>query len=163
MPITNDVNSTISEEDLKEISAVLDKLYGMLEPKTISLTPKLRQKLPKIGDKNLAFVEKTIDLAVKNPDFVPSFVNLEESKKDFNRAKTIRVIKRKIGIINQKLEDTGIKSGNEAFSASLVIYNHITDMAKTIRSVEAQKARDELSVRFRRNSSKSKGQKAASD
>lgn len=163
MPITDDVNFTLSEDELKEISDVLDKLCGMLEPKTISLTPKLRQKLPKMGDKNLAFVEKTIGMADKNPDFVPSYIKLEETKKDFNRAKAIRVIKWKIEVINQKLEDTGIKSGNEALSTCLVIDNHIKDMAKAIRSVEAQMALDELRVRFLRNSSKSNRQKAASD
>lgn len=148
MPLTNNVSFTLSEEELNEINSALDNLYRILEPKTISLTPELRQELPKMGDKSLAFVEKALELGEQNPEFVPQFVNLEEAKKDLNGFKTIRSVKRIIDVLNQKLEDTGIQAGNEAFSASRGIYDQIKMMAKAIHSVEAQKARDELKARF---------------
>jgi hypothetical protein len=162
MPHTNIVSFTLSEEELNEINSALDILERILLPKTISLTPEIRQELLKMGDKTVAFVEKAIEMGDHNPEFVPQFVDLEETKKDFNGVKTIRSVNRRIGAISQRLDDTAMQAGSEAYSACRGIYGQIQMIAKATQSVEAQKARDELSVRFIVRSAKSKEQETAS-
>lgn len=148
MPFTNIVSFTLSEEELNEINSSLDTLERILTPKTISLNPELRRELPKMGDKSLGFVEKAIDLGEHHPEFLPQFVDLEEAKKDLDGVNTIRPVKRRIGFIFQRLEDTGIQAGSEAYSAGRGIYDQIKMLAKSVQSVEAQKARDELKARY---------------
>ena len=67
MTITNKVRFTLSDQELLEINTALDTLYRILAPKTISLTPKQRRGLAKIGDKTFAFAEKALELGIKIP------------------------------------------------------------------------------------------------
>lgn len=79
MAITNKVRFTLSDLELSEINTALDTLYRILAPKTISLTPKQRRSLAKIGDKSLAFAEKAIELGNQNlcPGSYPSIARFQ--------------------------------------------------------------------------------------
>ncbi len=156
MSITNKVSFTLTDEELTEVNAALDTLYRILEPKTIDLTPELRKELPKMGDKTFAFVEKAIELGNQNPDFVPSFVDIKEANVDFQAFKILRVANRRIEALTQKLEDTQLQSGSEVFMVTLGIYNQIKAVAKALGTVESQKAKNELGIRFPGNSAKMK-------
>lgn len=156
MSITNKVSFILNNEELSEINAALDTLHRVLVPKTIALTPAIRRELAKMGDKTFAFVEKGMELGNQNPDFVPLFVDLNEANTDFQAFKLLRMINRRIDALSQLLEDTQIQSGNEVFMVTLGIYNQIKAVVKAVGSVESQKAKDELSVRFPGNAAKMK-------
>jgi len=49
----------------------------------IALSNEERRGLPKMGDKTIPFVEKVIEYASSNPEFIPSFMDLQELKNDF--------------------------------------------------------------------------------
>jgi len=155
MTITNIVSFTLSDEELAEVNAAMDTMSRIMGPKTISLTPELRHELPKMGDKTLAFVEKAIEVANQNPGFVPSFMDMAETNRDLDAFRTLRVIGRKLAVMTQQIEDTGIQAGSEAYTAALGIYGHIKSVVKAVGSVESQKAKDELSARFPGNRAKS--------
>lgn len=162
MAITNYVSFTLSEEEAKEVNSALDTLERILNPKTVSLTPEIRRELPKMGDKTIAFVEKAIELGDQNPEFVPQFIDLDEAKKDLDGVKIIRTINRRVEVLSQRLEDSGMQAGTEAYSAGRSIYDQIKMLAKSTHSTEAQKARDELSVRFVGKQVKNKEQETVS-
>ncbi len=162
MSITNKVSFALSDQELSEINAALDTLYRILTPKTIALTPELRKQLAKMGDKTIAFTEKGMELGNQNSEFVPSFVDMKEANVDFQAFKLLRMINRRIDALSQLLEDTQMQSGNEVYSVVLRIYDHIKAIAKSIGSMEAQKAKDELSARFPGSSSKMKALKQPS-
>jgi len=163
MAITNKVRFTLSDLELSEINTALDTLYRILAPKTISLTPKQRRSLAKIGDKSLAFAEKAIELGNQNPDFVPPYVNMEEANIDFQALKLLRMLERKINNLSQLLEDTETQSGNEANTVARGIYDQITDIAKEVGSVESQKAKEELRSRYPKTSTKAKVSESPSE
>jgi len=71
----------------------------------INLTPEERSNLPKMGDKSIPFVEKTLELAVTNPQLVPPFVNVEELRKDFSLAMELRDILIIVKQLYEKLDD----------------------------------------------------------
>ena len=48
----------------------------------MDLTPEQRKSLPKMGDKSQAFVNKALEVATQNPDFLPGSFDLEEMKRD---------------------------------------------------------------------------------
>ncbi|NLE25906.1 MAG: hypothetical protein GX625_11310 [Clostridiaceae bacterium] len=162
MPHTNNVSFTLSEEELNDINSALDTLERILLPKTISLTPEIRHELLKMGDKTIAFVEKSLEYGEQNHQFVPQFVDLEEAWKDLNGVKTIRTVDRRIDVLSQRLDDTRMQAGSEAYSASRSIYGQIQLIAKATHSVEAQKARDELKARFMGRSAKPNEQETVS-
>ncbi len=148
MPHTNIVSFTLSEEELNAINSALDTLEKILLPKTISLAPEMRHELQKMGDKTISFVEKAFEYGDRNHDFVPKFIEMEEAWKDLNGVKTIRTVDRRINVLSQRLEDTRMQAGSEAFSAARSIYGQIQLIADATHSVEAQNARDELKARF---------------
>ena len=163
MAITNKVSFTISDEELTEVNGALDAISRIFEPRAISLTPESRRDLPKMGDKTIAFVEKTIELANQNPDFVPPFVDLSEMNVDLNGFKALRVINRRLEALSQMLDDTGIQSGSEAYSVALSIYNQVKAVAKATHSAESQQAEKELSARFPGNPAKPKDPEPVSE
>jgi hypothetical protein len=163
MTITNKVRFTLSDQELLEINTALDTLYRILAPKTISLTPKQRRGLAKIGDKTFAFAEKALELGNQNPDFVPSYVNIEEANIDFQGLKLLRMLDRKVDALSQLLTDTQTQSGNEAFTVARGTYDQIKYIVKEVGSVESQKAKEELRSRFPKNPTKAKGSEASSE
>lgn len=156
MSITNKVSFVLTDQELSEINTALDTLYRILVPKTIALTPKLRKELAKMGDKTFAFAEKGMELGNQNQAFVPTYIDMSEANIDFQAFKLLRMINRKIDALSQLLEDTQIQSGNEVYSVVLKIYDQIKAIVESIGSVEAQKAKDELSARFPGNATKTK-------
>jgi hypothetical protein len=81
--MSSNVHNTSIPKDLIEQSiAKIDEVIAMLKAYLYSLTPEDRQNILKMGDKSLAFVEKTDELAGINPQFVPPYVNLDDLKTD---------------------------------------------------------------------------------
>lgn len=156
MALTNIARFVLSDEELSEVNTAMETLYRILTPRTISLTPEIRRELLKMGDKTFAFVEKAMELANQNPDFIPAYVDLNEANIDFQAFKLLRMINRKIEALSQLLEDTQIQSGSEVYTVTLSVYDQIKAIAKAVGSVESQKAKEELSTRFPGNLAKKK-------
>jgi hypothetical protein len=63
MPIQNQVAVTFTEEQITQIRGALQTLDTVLKPQLIQLGPQSRQELPKMGDKSIGFVSKTLEYA----------------------------------------------------------------------------------------------------
>jgi hypothetical protein len=73
----NDKHTTaIPEATITQIHGQITVVLQTLAPYTIAFTPHERQTMPKMGDKSLAFVEKTHDYAVDNPTLTPSYLDM---------------------------------------------------------------------------------------
>ena len=57
--MNNTHNQSIPQADLDEIKQSVEKAINLLKPYTIPLTPGERSNMAKLGDKTLAFVDKT--------------------------------------------------------------------------------------------------------
>ena len=96
----------------------------------INLTPEERSTLPKMGNNTLSFVSKALGYAEANPAFVPPYTNVPELRKDFNLASQLTLIAQKLTMLAEKVNDTNLALGSEAYVAALSFYNATKQAAK---------------------------------
>ncbi len=147
MPKENAVSIQISAADLKKVIDAFKTIEATLKPYLIALTPEERKQLPKMSDKTVPFVEKTLDYARSNPQFAPSYMSIPELKIDVESVYTFTQIARPIDQLREGLGDTMMLAGSEAYIAALVYYNSVKQAAK-MNVPGARAIYDDLSKRF---------------
>ena len=103
----------------------------------------------KVADSNLPSVEKTLEYAESNPEFVPPFLSVPELRVDVEALSLLNSFIRGLQQTVGNLSDIAILSGHEAMFGSLTYYNSVKQAAK----MECDKAKtifEELSKRFKR-------------
>lgn len=126
----NKHSQSIPQEKIDEALGLVDQAYNILSSYLLSLTDDERQTIPKMGNKTLSFVEKTGKLAALNPQYCPSFFNLEDFRIDLNDALALGGIISRAKQLERALEDTQMVSGSEAYVQAGVVYQNIKLAAK---------------------------------
>jgi len=125
MALENRVSIQITPEDQQAIEGALDTLKTKLQPYLHSLTPKDRKELPKMNDRSVAFVNKSLEYAESNTALVPAFVDVAELRKDLEAVENLTQFRRQVEEIFTLLDDTVMLAGSEAYVASLAFYNSV--------------------------------------
>ncbi|MBN2743987.1 MAG: hypothetical protein JXR39_08855 [Marinilabiliaceae bacterium] len=142
----NKVSITLAAAAITNITTALATIEKNL-PALINLTADDRKALPKMGDKTLAFVSKALEYAKQNPTLVPTFLNMAEFEKDVTAASSLNTVLKPLQQLTEKLDDTTLQAGSEAYSAALVFYASIKSAAKA--GVPGVKTiNDDLQARF---------------
>lgn len=128
MPYQN-VSAELKPDEKNEIINLIQQLTQKMTF-LINLTPEERINLPKMGDKSIAFVEKALELAEANPQLVPPFVNVSELRRDFELAINLREIFMLVKQLYEKLDDTTLAVGSEAYVSALSFYNSAKNASK---------------------------------
>jgi hypothetical protein len=102
-----------------------------------------------LGDRSLPFTDHTFMLANERKDIVPGYVNMEEFKKDLDLYKKCKELLKPLEIAHERLIDTYIAAGSDAFSAARKIYNHVKGMVKA-NMPGASIIHDELKKRYKK-------------
>ncbi|MEI6767283.1 MAG: hypothetical protein WCM76_16755 [Bacteroidota bacterium] len=123
------ISASLTEEEKLAIAQLLNEVDSKM-PFLMSLTPEQRHGAYKLGEKTVSFVDKAIDFARTNPGLVPSWLDFQEYLKDYKLFKDILEIKRLAATLLQKLDDTAMEAGIEAFGASITFYNSVKAAAK---------------------------------
>ena len=119
------INEEAQANILKAIAVISQNL-----PELVNLSASDRQMLPKMGDKSVAFVNKTLEYAKQNPAIVPTFLDMGEFEKDTIAAANIKKILNPFEQMIEKLGDTYLLAGSEAYMAALIFYNAVKGAAK---------------------------------
>lgn len=143
----NQVSLNIPEAELKEIQTCIETLQTKLMPYLKTLSPDERQDLPKMGDKTVSFVQKTVEYCHQNPDLVPQFLNVGEMSVDLKAVETLRTLYQPLQQISQSLSDTMTLSGSEAYAGALMFYNATKNAAKA-KIPKAETIYNDLATRF---------------
>ncbi len=143
----NLVSFNIPEADLAEIKASINVLTTKLLPHLKTLLPEERMELPKMGNKTISFVQKTVEHCEENPDLVPNFLDVAELTKDLRAVEALRVLYQPLLHITDSLSDTMILAGSEAFSGALMFYSSIKNAMKS-KIQKAEGVYNDLSARF---------------
>ena len=146
----NAISFELSGPEKKAIATALSTIESTLESYLIALTIEQRKTLPKMNDGTLPFVEKVMDYAESNPEFVPPYVDKNELKKDLKAREDLQHIGRKIAQLNTLLDDTTLLAGSEAYSASLSYYQSVKQAAK-MNIPDAKTIYKDLQKRFDRS------------
>ncbi len=151
MPENNLVSIQISPEDKTVIMDAITTIKSKLDPLLIALNPDERRDLPKMSDKTTPFVEKALDYAETNPNFVPPYVNVGELKTDLTAVDDLKDIVRPLEALVHNLDDSVMLSGSEAYVAALAFYNSIK-MASKLDIPGAKVVYEDLKKRFAQES-----------
>ena len=131
MPQKNLVSLSIADADMEKIKAAVKTLNEVLLPNLKTLKPDDRHELPKMGDKTVAFVKKSLEYSGSNPDIAPQFLDVKEFKIDVDAVETVRALFQPISQIADVLNDTMLLAGSEAYAGALMYYNAAKNAAKS--------------------------------
>ena len=126
----NRISIVINDVALQNILSAIETIKTNL-PDLISLSLEERSTLPKMGDKTLAFVQKTFAYAKQNPDIVPNYIDLDEFQKDLEAVEKLNQTLRPLAKLSEELEDSIMLAGHEAYMAALAIYTAFKAAAKS--------------------------------
>lgn len=143
----NKVSFVLSEEENTQIMDALNVLTSVLEPKLTHLSAADKKELPKMGDKTVAFVEKSLEYAEQYPNYIPSFIDINEAKIDLQSVRKLRQLFLPLERITNGVDSTITLAGSEAFSSSLSIYKVLKNAAVMGQSGASEAAAD-LGSRF---------------
>ena len=146
MSITNNVSIVIDDGAMQKINEGYRLITENL-PKLYTLTADDRQALPKMGDKTVAFVNKSLEYARQNPSVVPSYLNMDEFAKDVEAVNKLFQVSAPLQKLAEGLDDTALMAGSEAYAAALAFYTSLK-AAITAGETGLKNVYDDLSARF---------------
>lgn len=142
----NRISASMSPEDFNAVKQAIQEI-GNRMPFLLGLTLEERKKLPKISRMNKLFVEDSIDVARESPGMLPTYLPPEEISKDFVLFKQLDEILFPLALLYEKVRDTQILAGSEAYQSSLVMYRLVRIAAEAgMPGMDTAYAR--LKVRF---------------
>ena len=151
----NKIDYDIPDEVIIDVTGKLNYIVGVLEPYLIALTPQERHELPKMSDKTIPMVEKIKDYTQSDPQYVPSFMDVEALKQDMKVYGQLMPLLHIIRGLGDGLDDTTMEAGVESYINSLNYYNSVKQATK--RNVPGSKAiYEDLKKRFHRSKNKPK-------
>ena len=143
----NKVTFVLSDEEKTQVMDAVGVLTAVLEPKLTNLSADDKKELPKMGDKTVSFVEKSLEYAEQYPDYIPAFINVAEAKVDLQSVRALRQLFLPLERITNEIDSTITLAGSEAFSSSLSIYKVLKNAA-VMGQAGASEATADLSSRF---------------
>ena len=117
----NRLNVTATPAQITAVKAAIQTINTNL-PFLIGLTSDERIALPAIDVNNKAFTEDAINAGVNNAALLPAYVNVANMQSDLDLFTQLDEI---IGLMNQtleKLDDTQLLAGSEAYTNGLTLY-----------------------------------------
>jgi hypothetical protein len=145
MPYTN-IDAAVTDAQRTAVLTAIAQIEANLDF-LINLTPQERQALPKMGSATQSFVSKALEIAGNNPQFVPPYVDVPGMQKDYDLAMRLQGIEMQLASLLEKVSDTNLAAGSEAYVTGLTIYNSIKAAAK-VNVPGAKALAAELAERF---------------
>lgn len=125
----NRLSTTLTEAKRAKIEDLLGQLNTELDF-TVGFTTEERQALPKMNDGNQPFVEDALAGMKQVPDIFPAYVKADELQKDYDLFMQIGPLVTSLLTLGEKLLDTQILAGSEAYVTALMIYRLAEAAAK---------------------------------
>lgn len=117
----NRINTVISDADLAAVNGAIDTIETTLSF-LIGLTVEERIQLPKINVANKAFAQDAINAVVNNGNMLPAYLNTTDMQNDMNLYNQLDKIAIRIRQVLEKVDDTQMLAGSEAYVAALTAY-----------------------------------------
>ena len=117
----NRIDTVISDADLAKVNDAIDTIETTLSF-LIGLTVDERVQLPKINVANKSFTQDAIDAVVDNGKMLPAYLDQKAMQNDMNLYNQLDKLSARIRQVLEKLDDTQMLAGSEAFVAALTAY-----------------------------------------
>jgi hypothetical protein len=119
----NRIEASLPAADLADVLAAFDTIKAKL-PFLQDLSPEERKAMLKMGDKNLDFVTKALELASQNQDFLPRSFDVAEMKADVDLLLALVPVMTRLQPLYDLIDDTYMLVGSEAYAAALEVYRY---------------------------------------
>jgi hypothetical protein len=84
----------------------------------------------KVGPKSVDFVGKTLGYMRANPQWVPSYADVDALEKSWKAVETLRAIQQRLDRIRNVVNDTSLYSGSVTYDGTLAGYQNFKAAAK---------------------------------
>jgi len=152
--MNNKHNQSIPQEVLDQMRIKIEEAIGLIKPYSVVMTADERASVLKVGDKKFTCVNKTFGYTKTNPEFVPSYLNIENFDTDMKDADGHPEIVTLINQLFNYFDDTKLTARSEAYSASLYYYGNV-QQAASVNLPGAKAIYDDLKQYFPGRGSKS--------
>lgn len=123
--ISTSIPSNVVAEVIKGINEIDKKLSGLG-----NLSKEEKDSLIHMDEEKEPFIMKVLEEAENNPDLVPPGFDLNELRRDVSLIKATQAILEPLKKLVQKLEDSALMAGSEAYVPSLFLYNVMKNATK---------------------------------
>nr|WP_315131482.1 hypothetical protein [uncultured Flavobacterium sp.] len=117
----NRTNITATAAQITAVKTALQTITTNL-PFLIGLTVEERVALPAIDVNNKAFAEDAISAGLNNATLIPSYVSVPSMQNDMTLFNQLEEISGIVNQLQEKLEDTKLLAGSEAYTSALALY-----------------------------------------
>ena len=117
----NRLNITATAAQITAVKTAIQTISTNM-PFLIGLTVEERVALPAIDVNNKAFTEDAINAGANNPTLVPSYVSVASMQNDMTLYTQLDELKGLINQLLEKVEDTQLLAGSEAYTSGLALY-----------------------------------------
>ena len=117
----NRIDTVISDADLAKVNTALNDIESTLSF-LIGLTVEERVQLPKINVANKSFTQDAINAVVNNSAMLPAYLDKTAMEKDMDLYLQLDKLAIRIRQLLEKIDDTQMLAGSEAFVAALTAY-----------------------------------------
>ncbi|MFM8364115.1 MAG: hypothetical protein ACKOAS_03090 [Verrucomicrobiota bacterium] len=138
--------STYDATTLEAAQSHLAALQSQL-PARRSLTPKQRQALATLGDKNLAFVSQAVELCITNPEILPRAIDAAETAQKAEAHAHLLRLESRIEQALENVRDVRIQFGNELYAVCLTVYELV---GRPLLGAGMKTSRSTLERRFKK-------------
>jgi hypothetical protein len=142
--ISAEISAPVVADIIEKLNAINLALANVL---LFNLTGQDRLELTKLGDKSLAFVEKSLEYASNNPALVPSYLDVPEAKRDLKLSQDLSNILKQVSTLQRAVEDTMMVAASEAYDGSLIFYGSLKG-ASRVNVPGSQSILEDLQKRF---------------
>lgn len=120
--LTNNLtNITATAAQITAVKTALQTITTNL-PFLVGLTVEERVALPAIDVNNKAFAEDAINAGLNNATLIPSYVSVPSMQNDMTLFNQLEEISGIVNQLQEKLEDTKLLAGSEAYTSALALY-----------------------------------------
>jgi septation ring formation regulator EzrA len=145
------ISATLSQTDIDAVNAAVQTIESKL-PFLVTLSPKERKALHKMGEKSVSYVQQCLQVAKSNPTILPRDFDVAEFERDVNLATSLLAILTPIQQLCEELDDTLMAVGSEAITESSVVYAQAKLAAK--RTPGMKTVAEQLGQRYKRMKAK---------
>jgi hypothetical protein len=116
------ISAALTPAAFDAVIAKLDSLKSDL-PFLVDLDNEDLASLPKLGDRSLAFVKRTLELARQDDSFLPRNIDLDELARDLALFETLEPVIQRLTALLDLARDTRTLAGSDAYATALDIYH----------------------------------------
>ena len=129
--LTNDRDGAgIPLGDLESMLAELEAMFEKLESTMVVLTPKDRQRLPKMRSSTVEFVDKVGYHMRATPHFKPAFLDIEEFERKRRTVRALQALLMRLDQVRKVLDDSRLQCSSVVYTEALASYKSFKAAAK---------------------------------